>query len=1037
MKLRADYCGAFIMSPLFEDYGKTTWESKILNDFDGYKFTAEGEENSLVTIKTNSAEISFTLGELLKKEHFYTGTSYKYSHGTLHIYLEDHKWYVAKPLENETRIWGEDMKCEKGSWFGVLGAKIECGKNAEGSFILNKKSKYYKGAVRYIQSSSIGRDEAITGIANFEIKINNIVVFENNKLGIQWDGNSSHLEECYFEISKEILKEENEFEIINNDKKIHILIQMLRIFNEDREHLDIVSYPKWGNVNKPFPVKIFCEFDSVVKITMDKELSLCSPVGGIKHPKEFDDFDYEIAVSKGDNEFFFISENSGSNYSIKFNDVRANKESECIINNIWGEIIENPIPKTGIEIKTDNYSEYDYCLGKLVDEQMGNLALFRSYRKVNINLSKLWDFSVKLKKYGIYTDSINFFFPTNIIPETIADSSFGNNIGLGGHEITNIFYVGALEADEKIKSVEESERLSIEYLKRECDAKRVENRPVCLGDASGGSRYAYRTGFDILRHETYCCNHMLILPVARGSARAYKKEIWGAHVASQHCFQNEMEDAIGRFWISMILPWVFGSNFMFEEDSLFQNNKYFRMVNDDLLTRGKQIVTKDIYRHITTHQRKGEPNVSIGFIQGRYDGPFQGVSVCMTIFNIKYPNEKTRAWGKYSGTSREWGLTQCEKGWYLLDVLAPDIYLSPLNQNPYKVRKLFTSNPLGEFDMLPIEAENDVYDNYKFLFMPAWNTALKEDVEKITDYVRNGGTILISIPQLSKRIDREFISDINTDDLYNNGDFSELFGVIIKERSQNEFGEVISQGEFKNIDFNKETLLTRIPFEDENEDGSCFIVNVKITDAEVLVIDKLTNKPVLIRKRLGKGYAYLLLTCAYPGHEKLKYFMVNILKTLINKHAKCENYARDKNNDIYFSDWKHENGGKLYLINTDWTNIGNKIETDVHIGDINFKTYVFERKVKEIAYGNEIVLFSDDDVSIIAEENNKFKCCGFGEVILNVFSNNNIKVYVNDNEVDLCNNKFIICADGEFIVSIKFIGSDTKISPKKTDTKKF
>ena len=79
------------------------------------------------------------------------------------------------------------------------------------------------------------------------------------------------------------------------------------------------------------------------------------------------------------------------------------------------------------------------------------------------------------------------------------------------------------------------------------------------------------------------------------------------------------------------------------------------MVHDDYMTEGKQKVTAEFYKHIQTHARKGQPQVDIAFIQGRYEAPFTAISGCNANIKNLYDDEDRRIWGKNGSPEEEWG----------------------------------------------------------------------------------------------------------------------------------------------------------------------------------------------------------------------------------------------------------------------------------------------------------------------------------------------------------------------------------------------
>ncbi|MBQ8229527.1 MAG: hypothetical protein IJZ32_02395 [Clostridia bacterium] len=1027
-----DRFGCHVLSPLFSDYGKKEWTSTVCNGYDGFLFCIEGDENTAVAIETVSATAKFTIGELLKNEHLVFDTENPFLFAVMHVYLKDHEWYLAKQKAGEIRLKGKEFDGRQNSFFGVNGVVVPCGERVKSSFDFSAEENAdeevkVEGAIRVIQSQSDVRDEPVNGVADYEIVINGKSVYRNSKFSCNWDDHSQHFEETFFTVPVALLRKNgNAVEIINHDEKKVVLVQMVRFFVEKVQHLQILSCPKWLVKGQVFSVRLYALYPTDLHIECTGGVCVCTPSGETAIRATANNI-----LQCGENEYFFKTTTAGERIEIRFTDKKRGNKSCAVVAEVWDGEREKIEPKTGIEIKLDAPENYEYYFRKLLDGQMGNYVMFRRYGQWNPQIDKVYDIAAKCKKYGIFTDVIAVGHTVKSwLSETIADASGEYGLAVGDHESTGIFYWGEYFHNPAVKTVDEAERLSVKELNEVYNGLKVKGVKVAMGDASGGARYAYQAGFDILRHETCVGHHLTILPDARGAARAYNKPIWGAHIASQHNFQAELETGIGRYWLETYLPWVFGANFVFEEDSLFQNNKYYRMVNDDYMTLEKQKVTAEFYKHIQTHARLGQPQVDIAFIQGRHQAPFTALSTCNAPMERLYENEDRRIWGKHGASEEEWGHRQPEKGMHLLEVVAPQIYLAPLNQDPYKTRKLFSANPYGEWDFLPIEAPQEIYAQYKILFMLGWNTMAKQsvgvcdsfenDYQRLKSYAEQGGTIVLAVPQLSQRVDRKLFKDWDNADLYNDGDVYDLFGVRVGKPCE-ELSESIESMGFPAKDYTEKRELIRRPAKSEEEDGACLLAEVMLGDAEICLIDKKNNRPVLVRKKVGKGYAYLLCVYAYPGHEKLKYITANIMQTLLELHAKKDIFVKDAENQVYWSDWKNGNGGKLYLLNTDWTAIGNNKTVEVVKGDLVFDCTVEERKLLEIAYQAESAVYATtEQVNVVASAENgqAYELYGFGICDLHILSSQNTRVYLDGTEIAKTNG-------GETVIRVSLSGKST------------
>ena len=599
--------------------------------------------------------------------------------------------------------------------------------------------------------------------------------------------------------------------------------------------------------------------------------------------------------------------------------------------------------------------------------------------------SALWDAAEYCRKHRIYTDTICVQEQT-----TVARASGEFCQSLGSHEFTGIFY-GREKPQNITASMRDSMHQAISALAEACEIYRYKDIPVATGDASGGARYAYMAGFDILRHETFVGHHTLMLTGARGSARAFGKDNWGVHIASQHNAHPELEMGLRRFWLGMFMPWVYGCSFAFEEDTLYQLFKYIRSAGEDFMTKGKYNITKQFNKYVSTHPRDGECQVDIAILQGRYAPPFTGISSANDGNDNPYANENFPVWGHTGRQEWEWGFRQPEKGFHLFEIFAPGIFLPPLHQKKADVRKFFSGNPHGEFDQLPVEALVDVFKKYKFIALLSWHTmeySIKEEIDrkanipndyfKFIEYVKNGGTLFMSIPHLTTRADRAFLKQMEDLKLYNDSNVQSLCGVRVCGKSGTEFcGEAELNESPECFDFNKNLNVkqNKIPSRNESEDGPCMIADVSLEGAEVILADKASGKPLLVRNKIGNGYVYLLLTYAYPGHEALKDLMPKILLAIVGEVKKTRQIqVTDSSGEIYWSNWKKDDSsGRVYMLNTDWTKPGNEKKAVVEKGNIRLSCNVLQGEIKQVIYFKNGMIHSanaDDYLAIPQKMNN-------------------------------------------------------------------
>ncbi len=1054
-----DAWGPFIFSKQYSDYGRTEWKSHLQNWFDGIRVTAWAEDSTVFRIITKEGSVEFSLSELVRKGQIVQHVGEKYSMAILHIEPALPRWAEAPLKRGETRVYGSCFSGRQADMFGVRGVILPPGETASGKFTLNFPIRSsdrdfisVRCFLRFLISESPDAEKRARGLPNFLLRINGKDVYQNRKFTTYHDTNSQFLEEVPLSLSgDDFTRGENCVELVNQDQKFSVLLEMIRFVPEVRRHMQIVSCPRWILAGVPFRISVRCARGTArIHTEFDPSLFEAAMPGtqiSVRHQtyrgKLYPIPDNEEFIWEGVHEFFFRARRSFRNGTIRFTDVWSGISSEAVVPECWEVPQEPDIMKTAVEIKTGTPWEYEEYIQQVLDGQLGNMIVFRDYHNRFTHWQKLWEAAADCRKYGLYTDAISMK-DQNIVAAASAERC----VCTGGHECTGIFY-GSHPPQNLSRSLRDAQETSVNLLRSVADGYRIPGVPVATGDASGGSRNAYLAGFDVLRHETFVGHSLLILPNARGCARAFHKKIWGAHLATQHNAQPELEDGLRRFWLGFFMAWVFGANFIYEEDSLFLCFKYYRMTGDDFLPRRKREICASFHQYTQTHPRQGRPRVDIAVLQGRYAPPFSGIST--TNFGAPpggetWKDENFPVWGMAGCQKWEWGFRQPEKGFHLLDLLAPGICLSPLNQDNRRVRRFFSGDPRGEFDFLPVEADSSTFSEYQLMLILNWHTMEPQteqqgkgycnDYEHFLRYAENGGTLFLSVPHLTTRADREFLRTMKDLKLIYGGDVADLCGVRVTGKSDLPFSSALGEGDFAGEDFSRARRSIRLPNSAGDEDGPCMLAEVQPVTAETVVRDSETGRPLVVRNRVGKGFVYLLCTYAYPGHEALKTFLPNFLDALIRRHVSRTVSVEDSSGDVYWSVWKLDPGaGKLYLLNTDWTSPGGTRTVTVRAGGNTFPFQVLEGKIKEISFSDTASFYTEGGSSGLTVRGHgnrsiSFFLDGFGKTSLFVAVSRNARLTVGDQSQVLRRSnqfyRFAVDFDGAGKHHIPVVLSDTE-----------
>jgi|GEM_PF-643810 len=376
------------------------------------------------------------------------------------------------------------------------------------------------------------------------------------------------------------------------------------------------------------------------------------------------------------------------------------------------------------------------------------------------------------------------------------------------------------------------------------------------------------------------------LPAARGAARAYQSPYWGVGLA-MGWFRAPLDETFpARLRIAYHYFYVAGAGFFDNINSPFHvyssasgffsekarppfrdGEREFRDFDDPLCANVRQVMRDFTRLTQFQHRPAGNPRVALGFMLGHLDG-------------FCFSNQQTHVW---SVAEPGWEVGDAEQSWQLLRAVHDaESWYTPAElyywqKDPIRFPRHGTP-PYGQVDIVPVEAPLEVLQTYRCLVFLGWNTMTPEVYYKLTQYVRAGGRLLMSLPHLStqahRRPELELIHD---------GDLCELFGVRVTGE-----GEVA-----ENVRFVPALPPGPYPFPAAALylEGAP-LARVELAGAEVVaesvdlsgpdgLADAGAGQPLLVQHRLGSGVAYLLTTWCYPGPH-MPALLTDILHTIVN-----------------------------------------------------------------------------------------------------------------------------------------------------------
>ena len=684
---------------------------------------------------------------------------------------------------------------------------------------------------------------------------------------------------------------EMEIKLFNDDDTVELLLSRVKFSLEYRRHLELVL-PHW----------VLCKAEATGTLwaVHAGHAVVKTPEGAI-----------ECEVQPGWNSFSFRLDNPGRRL------IFSTEAGEAILEEAFLLTDEKPEVRVGYDLTVvphDDFGCMEELLGDTARTQLGNLVVFRNFRPLPGTIpapdSVLEKFGAFCRDYHIYVSSVNCHASGAL--QRATDRYFDNG---GAHEYPGVVYAADPTEPYASHTMKEAAEKYVRYLKEEIDRTRAMGvARTAFGDAAGGPRYLFLAGVDVVRSETMVPHTNALCTLARAAAESLGTGEWGVHIAIQHCGQlYEPECHLKQYLLSLYMPWMMGANFLYDEDSLFQLFKEERQCFDDALTKGKRDITRDFFRFAKTHPRRGRAVRRIASLEGLYAAPFNGF-ICGGEQDPSYS-----VWGYFGNNAPEWGHNQCEKYRQVLDVLMPGASSHPLRQDFSRRRFFFSGNPYGDFDQVPVEAPQAYLNGYDLLVSFGWNTMEESNYAKLYAYVASGGTLLIGLPEFSTWTGRRFMREMEDLGLFRDGDLSELCGVRINGRSEKIFSGTWNgpeRGQYP------EVSLSAMPSVSITEDGPCWLADVELAGAEVVLWDADNGLPLVVRHSVGKGCVYLLTCYAYAGHEQLQGLSARLLAKLA-KEIKLRDpwQVESSNQDLFYTLIREEEGGcgEIHLLNTDWT----------------------------------------------------------------------------------------------------------------------
>ncbi len=280
------------------------------------------------------------------------------------------------------------------------------------------------------------------------------------------------------------------------------------------------------------------------------------------------------------------------------------------------------------------------------------------------------------------------------------------------------------------------------------------------------SCYELAGGIDFICNEQWAIGAQNIAHTsaeARGAARKWKPEYWcawNAHEWQTCAIPYRMAQKYDSCLVGFLQEYVFGTSIIVLESGA-QGKQAWKYTSDTpgqpaeeraeegydgYVAERYRAVTKRFYDWVKANPRdKGSPETKIAMALGNLDG-YLGQNGGFTVWS-QHDNAVTNAalW-KYGAPENSQAMMED------LFFPRPAELMAPFRNT------WIGGTPYGQVDVMQIDDESTVADlrRYALLTFGGWNTMTPHVKDVLERYVREGGVLVMSRPELTTRVDRDF-----------------------------------------------------------------------------------------------------------------------------------------------------------------------------------------------------------------------------------------------------------------------------------------
>ncbi|MDX9793439.1 MAG: hypothetical protein RBU24_08040, partial [Kiritimatiellia bacterium] len=264
---------------------------------------------------------------------------------------------------------------------------------------------------------------------------------------------------------------------------------------------------------------------------------------------------------------------------------------------------------------------------------------------------------------------------------------------------------------------------------------------------------------------------------------------------------------------------------------------------------------RDFYRYVKTHPRAaGMPETRVAVALGHCDS-FVGIFI-----------DWLPQWAQFEAakTNRNWLYGTPELSWQVAQSV---LFPTPAKAVGAYKNAWLAGSPLGQVDIVQIDRTTVPEDlhAYRAIAYAGWNSMNDKIADTLRKYLERGGRLLVCLPHLSTRLDREYRA-YGAADLLGNGDLSTLLPVRVTGRKTVEGKVGVADKAFE-IPADEVTA----PLTGAN------LAQIAAGPGVVTVCSDASGAPVVIRCPVGAGEVVMVLAWEYPGHPAIAQLYAHLL----------------------------------------------------------------------------------------------------------------------------------------------------------------